>query len=145
MVLIRRRQRHWPKTPGKHYYDLTKENFLYRIMEDEGKQRKYFENMSEAYARACKGRVYVMTDDPDKLPESGIWHTTEYPTLKSMKKIIDEIIAISLDGKVSVKIWPEDGTCRSDSDSDGALKLSTELKDCDEADHSEPEGKDFFG
>ncbi|KAH7038276.1 uncharacterized protein B0I36DRAFT_346275 [Microdochium trichocladiopsis] len=55
---------------------------------------KYFENMSSAMARRCKGKVYVMSLKPLDLPGYGqgteannnahsIWNNYEWPTLKN--------------------------------------------------------------
>lgn len=66
------------------YYALSTtdlDNPLREIMADPGVQRTYFKQMSKAFALMCSGAASLYTEDPDNIPQDGIWGDTEFPTI----------------------------------------------------------------
>lgn len=82
---------HWPddfldyeKGPFK---ELLKGLVQVKIDEDYKKYMAsdtytYCNLMSEALARMCSGTAYVMTPDPNNIPQDGIKAQTEFPILQ---------------------------------------------------------------
>ncbi len=75
------------------YECFVKDSWLYKGLidparplnsNDQARAMTYFERMSEAMARMCSGRVYVLTLNPLNLQKYGrIWGDIELPTLRS--------------------------------------------------------------
>ena len=100
-------QDHWPNSGEKDYYAMKDTGWLRCINANPAQRTTYFEHMSEAFARACEGDIYVMTDDPKKLPTEGIWPKTEYPILITLDTT-QKITAMDIKGGNRLRIWPED-------------------------------------
>ncbi|KAF3911278.1 hypothetical protein AA313_de0207710 [Arthrobotrys entomopaga] len=112
-ALTRRLQTIWEGWPSRrldgtragHYdfYDVRSPNGFLRYIrqtiftpgrEDDTNQNFYFAGMSTRFARSARGIVYVMTEDPLNIPQVGIWHAQEYPTLTRQGTPVTHIIAV---------------------------------------------------
>ncbi|KAK6540122.1 hypothetical protein TWF694_008944 [Orbilia ellipsospora] len=123
-ALTRRLQTIWEGWPSRrldgnaagHYdfYDVTNPNsFLAFIrqtiftpgLEDDANQNFYFRGMSTEFAMRARGIVYVMTEDPLHIPEVGIWHNVEFPTLTRAGTPVTQIVAVDETGSNWWYIW----------------------------------------
>ncbi|KAI1774080.1 hypothetical protein F4818DRAFT_91824 [Hypoxylon cercidicola] len=74
---------------------------------------EYFENMSEAMAQMCTGKIYVLTQTPQNLAQYGvpplkpnIWHEKELAALRNHLRELDEVlIAIDATQLPNVVAW----------------------------------------
>ncbi|KAK6544365.1 hypothetical protein TWF694_001066 [Orbilia ellipsospora] len=96
------------------FYDVSNDfNFLTTIrqtiftpgLEDDANQLFYFSGMSAEYARRAVGIVYVLTEDPLRIPEEGIFYVTEWPILTRRGTTVTQIIATDERGTVWFLIW----------------------------------------
>lgn len=102
----------------------------------------YFEYMSEAFACACEGDIYVITDDPKKLPTEDIWPKIEYPILITLDTT-EKTTAMDIKGGNRLRIWPED--TEAENTKEIFQIIGKHDTDCPEANHSELDGEDWFG
>ncbi|KAI9765325.1 MAG: hypothetical protein M1839_005525 [Geoglossum umbratile] len=83
------------------------------ILKDDNLKLTYFENMSRAMAMLCNTFATVMTNDPKKVPLTGIWGRIEQPTLKQTGNPggqVDTIIAVNTKGDDVENVWIRPGT-----------------------------------
>ena len=68
---------------------LASANPLRYIHSDRNKRTKFYENMSQAFARMARKRATVMhmADDYDDPPQNGIWGRIELPALRDQTDV----------------------------------------------------------
>jgi len=95
----------WPKS--QYVKTQTTSNPMRCIMQTPDWRQTYFENMSQAVAEMCSVFATVMTVDIQKIPDDGIWHNIEFPTLqlRGNQGQVDFVEVISPDGKQEQKLW----------------------------------------
>ncbi|KAF3009599.1 hypothetical protein E8E13_006709 [Curvularia kusanoi] len=86
-------------------------NALRCIHNDKTKRHRFFESMSEAYARLAVGTVVVMHDAKDWAhpPSDGIWHQVEYETIVGATEAVMTILKVREKEDVSARLmWDRD-------------------------------------
>jgi hypothetical protein len=99
----------WPTKLYKHEDEPT--NAMRCIHKDSPQRQRFFENMSEAYARLAKGTVIVMHNASDwtSPPQDGIWYRVEYKTMVDAADAVTTILKLKEDEDGSVKVvWDRD-------------------------------------
>ena len=94
----------WPTELYKHEDEPT--NAMRCIHQNASQRQRFFENMSEAYARLAKGTVIVMHNARDwtSPPQDGIWYRVEYKTIVSAVDAVTTILKLKEDENGSVKV-----------------------------------------
>lgn len=96
----------WPVELYQHEDEPT--NAMRCIHKDPSKRQRFFENMSEAYARLAEGTVIVMhhASDWTNPPQDGIWYRVEYKTMVDAANAVTTILKVreSEDGPALV-VW----------------------------------------
>ena len=89
-------------------------------------RRRYFTNMSRAFASLCTVYARVMDENISPLHRTfdvvnnrGIWFQTEFPTLSDGYSSVYQIDAISPDGEVEFTYWARGAACARGADSGG--------------------------
>jgi len=94
----------WPTELYQHQDERT--NAMRCIHQDASQRQRFFENMSEAYARLAKGTVIVMHNASDwtNPPKDGIWYRVEYTTMVNAADAVTTILKLKEDENGSVKV-----------------------------------------
>ncbi|CAO2654108.1 Nn.00g108410.m01.CDS01 [Neocucurbitaria sp. VM-36] len=116
----------WPS--GYYSKKMITNNPLRCIMQKKDtERRKYFQNMSKAFASMCDVFATVMDSGItpkdktfDSVNKAGIWYKTEFPTLQRgyLNNKVNQIEAISPDGKTVFPYWIRQGVIATSEDDD---------------------------
>ncbi|KAF3054152.1 hypothetical protein E8E11_011931 [Didymella keratinophila] len=94
----------WPTELYQHEDKPT--NAMRCIHNNTSQRQRFFENMSEAYAKLAKGTVIVMHNASDwtSPPRDGIWYRVEYKTMVNAAEAVTTILKLKEDENGSVKV-----------------------------------------
>jgi hypothetical protein len=96
----------WPTELYQHEDEPT--NAMRCIHKDASQRHRFFENMSEAYARLAEGTVIVMHNASDwtNPPQDGIWYRVEYKTMVNAADAVTTILKLKEDENGSaLVVW----------------------------------------
>ncbi|KAI0838518.1 hypothetical protein F5Y06DRAFT_303833 [Hypoxylon sp. FL0890] len=99
--------------PENRLYPISQAGFVPRADPPKAYFRVYFENMSEAMAQMCTGKIYVLSQTPQNLAQYGvpplkpnIWNDKELPALRRhLQELDDSLIAIDATQLPNVVAW----------------------------------------